>query len=226
MAINKEFYNAGRSGGFFDKLILKKRMEMMDIFTESFPADAIEHALDVGVTADSSALSANFFEKLFPDKSKITALSDQDALWLEEEFEGVQFVRASALQMPFEDNSFDVVFSAATLEHVGSRDSQKKMLEECYRVCKKGMFITTPNKWYPVDFHTLLPFVHWLPRTISTRILNALGLSYFSKEENLNLLSQKNLTEFMDQLNIDKFQVRSIKLLAMKSNLLLVVTKS
>lgn len=199
---------------------------MMDVFTESFSNDIIENALDVGVTADSSTLSANFFEKLFPDKSKITALSDQDASWLEREFEGLKFVRSSALQMPFEDNAFDVVFSAATLEHVGSRDSQKKMLEECYRVCKKGMFITTPNKWYPVDFHTLLPFVHWLPRLISTRILCALGLSYFAKEENLNLLSKKNLTEFMEQLNIDEFDVRSIKLLAMKSNLLLVVTKS
>ena len=26
-----------------------------------------------------------------------------------------------------------------------------------------SVFVTTPNRWFPLEVHTLLPFVHWLP---------------------------------------------------------------
>ena len=25
------------------------------------------------------------------------------------------------------------------------------------------MFLTTPNRWFPIEVHTRLPLVHWLP---------------------------------------------------------------
>ena len=37
------------------------------------------------------------------------------------------------------------------------------------------VFVSTPNAWFPVDPHTLLPFVHWLPRRIRHPILRATG---------------------------------------------------
>ena len=33
---------------------------------------------------------------------------------------------------------------------------------ELCRVANR-VFVTTPNRLFPVDPHTLLPFVHWLP---------------------------------------------------------------
>ncbi len=29
---------------------------------------------------------------------------------------------------------------------------------------RKGLFVTTPNRWFPIEFHTVLPLVHWLPK--------------------------------------------------------------
>ena len=31
------------------------------------------------------------------------------------------------------------------------------------------MFLTTPNRWFPVEVHTRLPLVHWLPESAAGR---------------------------------------------------------
>ena len=36
-------------------------------------------------------------------------------------------------------------------------------------------FISTPNRWFPVDSHTNLPFAHWLPRPLFLAALRRLG---------------------------------------------------
>jgi hypothetical protein len=33
------------------------------------------------------------------------------------------------------------------------------------------VFVTTPNRWFPLEVHTLLPFVHWLPPGPRRRLL-------------------------------------------------------
>ena len=33
----------------------------------------------------------------------------------------------------------------------------------------RRFFITTPNRWFPVELHTCLPLVHWLPDAVSHR---------------------------------------------------------
>ncbi len=76
-----------------------------------------------------------------------------------------QFVQGDACAMPFADKSFDWVFSNAVIEHVGNRTLQRRMADEVRRVSRLGYFVTTPNWWFPLDPHTLVPFYHWLPRS-------------------------------------------------------------
>ena len=52
------------------------------------------------------------------------------------------------------------------------------------------MFLTTPNRAFPLEVHTRLPFVHWLPDSLSHRVYDALGKS-FAKE--IRLLSAGSL---------------------------------
>ncbi len=37
------------------------------------------------------------------------------------------------------------------------------------------VFVTTPNRFFPLEVHTLVPFAHWLPREPRTRVLRAAG---------------------------------------------------
>ena len=51
-------------------------------------------------------------------------------------------------------------------------------------------WLTTPNRWYPVDFHTLLPLLHWLPRPWHRALLRWLGQDFYAQPHNLHLLSR------------------------------------
>ena len=45
---------------------------------------------------------------------------------------------------------------------------------ELCRVAQR-VFVTTPNRCFPLEPHTLLPFAHWLPRAPRDRLLRARG---------------------------------------------------
>lgn len=104
------------------------------------------------------------------------------------------YVRASRAErrLPFKDGEFDLVFCSAVVEHVGTRAAQEHFVSEILRVGKRA-FITTPNRWYPVEFHTMTPGLHWLPASIYRPLYRKLGFEFFSQEENLNLLSRDEL---------------------------------
>src|SRR4029450_3140807 len=75
----------------------------------------------------------------------------------------------------------------AVVEHGGPRDQQRALVAEVCRVSRCVVF-TTPNKRFPVELHTFLPLIHWLPDTSYRALLRRLGQDYFADGENLNLL--------------------------------------
>ncbi len=74
----------------------------------------------------------------------------------------------------------DLVISNATIEHVGSFENQKKMAQEVIRVGKKYI-IQTPNKYFFIEPHYLLPFFGYLPKPIKFWILTKTKLSRLKK---------------------------------------------
>ena len=139
------------------------RKKFYRAFMDQMAPSATMSILDVGVTPDQSAADSNFFEKWYPHPECITATSIEDASHLESLHPGLTFVQTSGDGLPFEDDHFDIAFSTAVIEHVGDRERQRQFLAELLRVSKR-FFITTPNRWYPVELHTYVPFLHWLPQ--------------------------------------------------------------
>lgn len=76
---------------------------------------------------------------------------------------GYRFVVASGCALPFADRSFDIAMSNSVIEHVGNLDAQRRFAREIMR-CGREIYVQTPNKWFPVEPHLLMPFAHWLPR--------------------------------------------------------------
>ena len=150
--------------------------------------------LDVG--ADELAFgegdgcgTLNFFEELYPWPERITALGLQDGAGFRARYPHVAYVQGDALALPFADGEFDVVFSNAVIEHVGGREQQRKLVSEALRVGRR-VFITTPNRRFPLEVHTRLPLVHWLPDGVAHRVYDATGKG-FAKE--IHLLSPRGL---------------------------------
>jgi ubiquinone/menaquinone biosynthesis C-methylase UbiE len=137
----------------------------------------------------------------------------------------MKFIIGDARNMKFKNNSFDIVYSSATIEHVGSHSNQLQFIKECFRVSRKHIFITTPNKFYPIEFHTKIPLLHFLPNKIFRKILLFLGLTFFAKEKNLNLLSEADLKRFCYRLKIQNYKIIRYKFLFFTSNLILHILK-
>jgi ubiquinone/menaquinone biosynthesis C-methylase UbiE len=81
------------------------------------------------------------------------------------EEEGLEHVKCEVgdgCSLPFPDRSFDWVFSNAVIEHVGGAFQQQRFAQEIRRVARKGYFVATPDRYFPIDPHTLLPFYQFL----------------------------------------------------------------
>jgi hypothetical protein len=111
----------------------------------------------------------------YPYPDQVTAVSNDPNLdGVRATFPDVSVLTADALALPFEDRSFDVVHSNAVIEHVGPGEAQARFVAELVRVGWAGA-ISTPLREFPVDSHTNLPVLHWLPRPLFLAALRRLG---------------------------------------------------
>lgn len=225
MTVNAQ-YNVASPNSLPARLAGHQRRKMYSAFLAHCMPQASDSILDVGVTSDRGYDHSNYFEAWYPHKAQITAAGIDDASFLEEIFPGVTFVKADGTDLPFEDQSYDFVHSSAVLEHVGSESRQALFLQELWRVARKGIFVTTPNRWFPVEFHTILPFLHWLPKPTHRALLRSLGHDFFAEEDNLNLLSHGSLSRLAKVSAISRFRIETVSLAGLPTNLLLVARKA
>ena len=197
------------------------RHEMFRMFVSELKPTADDYILDVGVTSDRSLENSNYFEALYPYRGQVVAVGLQDAAFLEALYPGVRYVQASVLNLPFADRAFDLVHSSAVLEHVGSLGNQARMISECLRVARRGICLTTPNRWFPVEFHTQLPLIHWLPKTMCRQVFRWLGFDELAQERNLNLMTASELRAITGGFSGFYFRIAAATLLGWKSNLIL-----
>jgi ubiquinone/menaquinone biosynthesis C-methylase UbiE len=209
---------------FFDFIVYHHRKKMYEsIFTNlEFVADC--KILDIGSTSDTGK-SSNAFLHFFP-KNKIISVSDQlitDETKLK--FPNVEFVLGDGLSLDFPENSFDIVFSNAVLEHVGNYENVEKFILESYRVSRREVILITPNRWFPLETHTKILFLHWLPKQVFRHFLRILGMDFFSKEENLNLLTNRDLKKIILNIGIKDYEIQNLRFLGFPSNIVLKLIK-
>lgn len=173
------------------RLSLRARRKMFRLFVEACQPTATTTVLDVGVTSDTSFAESNYFERLYPYPQNIVCVGTEDGSHLMQVYPGLRYQKVQpGAPLPFDDRAFDVVFSNAVLEHVGSRDDQRAFLREICRV-GKSFFVTTPNRWFPVEPHTGLPLVHHLPPPLFRALIRGTRYAYWADETHLNLLSAR-----------------------------------
>ena len=147
------------------RVSLWSRERKLRLFLELYRPGPQTSVLDVGVTDApfGGGSSDNYFEAYYPWPEQITAVGTTGLERFAAAFPHVRVVRADGRELPFADGEFDLCFSNAVVEHVaGGRAGQRRFVEELCRVAAR-VFVTTPNRWFPLDPHTVLPFVHWLP---------------------------------------------------------------
>jgi SAM-dependent methyltransferase len=174
--------------GLADRISLRSRRRKFGLFMETMAPTESTTVLDIGVDDvgfgdDSGCRTLNFFEALYPWPQQVTALGVHEGARFRESYPQASYVQGDALALPFEDDEFDIAFSNAVIEHVGGPAEQRRFVNEALRVSRRA-FVTTPNRWFPVEVHTRLPLVHWLPDALAHRAYD-LARKPWAKENHL-----------------------------------------
>nr|MDO8090772.1 class I SAM-dependent methyltransferase [Candidatus Sigynarchaeota archaeon] len=98
--------------------------------------------------------------------------------WAQDNKQEVYLLRGSGLDLPFKNETFDIVSCNDVIEHV---EDAEKCVKEISRVLKPGglVYVTCPNRIAPLivlrDGHYALPFESLLPRKLADIYVRATG---------------------------------------------------
>tara|TARA_B100000035_G_C20981242_1_gene545566 strand:+ start:45 stop:728 length:684 start_codon:yes stop_codon:yes gene_type:complete len=211
---------------FFEKILLKKRKEILVILKEFLKDKEIKDILDIGSTEDDNNESSNYLIKNLDNNKVYKSISDQT---ISSNFFSKALKKSITddfTKNDIENFQSDLVISNATIEHVGSFENQIKMCSNVINLSRKYFIIMTPNRFHPLEFHTKIPIIHWFPKKFHRMILRLVGLKFFAKEKNLNLLSENDFKLIMRGLNQTNYEIKHINFFLIKSNLILIGKKN
>jgi hypothetical protein len=85
------------------------------------------------------------------------------------ELRGVeQLPSREQIRLPFEDGQFDWVACHELIETIVTHERQVRLLRELLRISRRGIFVSTPNRWHPL--------IHWLRPERDLTLLDALAI--------------------------------------------------
>jgi len=195
----------------FNTLSQISRRRKLELLCSVFPLSPHIRVLDVGGELDAG--KALLIEN-HPDRSMVTVvnLREQHVERVRSRYPEVRTQVADARKLPFSDNEFDLVFSNAVIEHVGSLNDQQQMASEVMRV-GRNWFVTTPNRWFPFEFHLRLPMVSWLPAPMMLRVANMWSYDHVQRRyrsgirQQIRLLTRSELEKMFPGSRVDSVRV-------------------
>ncbi|RZK20874.1 MAG: class I SAM-dependent methyltransferase [Flavobacterium sp.] len=127
----------------------------------------------------------------------------------------------------YNNNSFDIVFSNSVIEHLYTFENQIKMAKEVCRV-GKTYYIQTPNKWFPIEPHWLVPFFQFLPFKMKVHLTKNFNLGTYRKLSSIEaarrcvlevrLMTEKEMKQIFEEAHIwkEKFFLFTKSIVAIK----------
>jgi len=202
---------------------IRVRKKMFDSFCD-FAGDLKgKTVLDVGATPDTQRADSNcMIPWLLAKGARVTLYSPENIDLLKPIFPAVEIMKTPEWEKLKSAEKFDWIISSAVIEHVGNQENQIRFLSDLADRAR-GLFVTTPARFHWMEFHTKIPFLHWLPKKMHRWILRLLGKNEWAKEDHLNLLSKGELTLVARRALSSKFSahLHSAWFLGMPSNLFL-----
>jgi hypothetical protein len=116
----------------------------------------VRTAILVGIGERTASRVESMIEQAIQERATVIARLDVTRY----QSHGERFVLGDGRALPFRDACADLVYSNAVIEHVGGEPDQERFLSEHARVGRTWI-ATTPNRWFPVESHTLVVLRHW-----------------------------------------------------------------
>ncbi len=217
----------------------KARKKRAKLFRDNFSLNENTKILDLG-----SENGSNIFKVLQNTKVKNenVVIADIDLNAIEEGKRLYGFNTALIKEnerLDFPNNFFDIVYCSSVIEHTtvnksdiwkltdgkqfkeAAWEKQKTFAEEIVRLGKQ-YFVQTPCKTFPIESHTWLPFVGYLPREVFLPILRVSNRYWIKQADpDFNLLGEKEMQKLFPNARIlseKKFGVTK-SIMAIKTDL-------
>jgi hypothetical protein len=185
------------ASALFEQLSARSRAAKLALLRRLIGDNPAPRVLDLGGQVESAGPLLD----MLPRAAHVTLVNLMPAQVARVRASGlpVRALAADARALPFRDGAFDLVYSNAVIEHLGSEANQRSMAAEIQRV-GRSWFVTTPNRWFPFELHTRLPFVSWLPAALLHRCAAVYSYNHFTRrytrgndQSDLLLLSARSL---------------------------------
>ncbi|NCU44414.1 class I SAM-dependent methyltransferase [Candidatus Falkowbacteria bacterium] len=196
------------------------RQRKWRIFQALIQPTASTSILDVGFSDQEYSATDNFLEKNYSHPEMITALGTDEPSEFTGRYPLVKAVRYDGKTFPWTDQSFDLCWSNAVIEHVGSRADQLMFIKEIKRVSRQA-FITTPNRYFPIEVHTRTPLLHFLPKPLFDGYLRLIGKKWAAGNY-MNLLSLAEIKELLRLAKIKDYRIIKNKFLGFTLDFIIV----
>jgi hypothetical protein len=189
--VDTKYYQVVPPRSLGERLTIWARDRIYDDFIRYCRPGPQDTILDIGVS-DVVNDAANMLERKYPHPGRISALGIGEGKEFRAAFPQTAYARIEANQrLPFADKSFAIATSNAVLEHVGSTRHQAFFVSELMRVARK-VFISVPHRYFPIEHHTAIPFLHFSDRTFAMAC-RWLGKAEWADQKNLILMSKDRL---------------------------------
>lgn len=194
----KTSYIIEESEGVIGRLRAGFRQRRAKIFRDNFDLTPETRVMDLGgwngtymhaILENSPVLPANVFV------ADISELAVNEAA---ARYGFTPVVIPEVGQLPFPDKFFDIVFCSSVIEHVtvpkekvwtivsgqcfrdAAKSHQNEFANEIRRL-GKGYFVQAPYRWFPIETHSWLPFVSYLPRRFQVPLFKFTNLFWIKK---------------------------------------------
>lgn len=167
--------------GLVERVRTRARTARAAVFRHEFQLGEKTRILDIG-SEDGTAIAQVLAGLGIPPQN--VYIADINAARVhagQRQFGFMPVVIPESGQLPFADGFFDIVYCSSVIEHVTvpkeevwsarsgkafrrrAEESQEAFAREIRRL-GKNYFVQTPNKWFPIESHTWLPFIGFAPR--------------------------------------------------------------
>ncbi len=225
-----DYFNRGHwLTGIQNRISFAARRRMFDRWLASAGVLQGRSVLDVGATPDRERLDSNcMIPWLHASGARVALYSPEEIGALQADFPYATILpsRGFGAPLPEPETRYDWVISSAVLEHAGNAEGQVAFIRDCARVAN-GLFMTTPNRFHWLEFHTKLPLIHWLSRPLHRRLLRRFGHTTWAEESHLRLVGAGELRALAARALGGEFSIEigAVWTLGMPSNLLLIAVR-
>jgi SAM-dependent methyltransferase len=214
----------------------RARARRAALFRSVFTIDASTTILDAGSESGEAIHLVLAGTPAPPEKVYIADISEAAVAAGAATYGFQPVVLREGQPLPFQDGFFDIIYCSSVIEHVtvdkrrvwsitsgqefrsAASAAQHRFAAEIRRV-GRAYFVQTPSRSFPVESHTWLPIVGWLPRPLLLAVLRFSNRFWIKQTKpDFNLLDQRQLAAlFPDaEIHAERFLGMTKSIIAVK----------